>query len=146
MTKKERERLAKQDVTEEVQTRMTNVTATMQLGGKNYSWMTGPKKGGSGSGMVGGRLPHGGGVIGNSLSMNTTGTNTNGASTDNASGTKDRKYGEWREDGVGGKGVQLRDWVCALEADGRDRKTLNFAMAKLGRERTGDMSILGSAT
>lgn len=146
MTKKERERLAKQDVTEEVQTRMTNVTATMQLGGKNYSWMSGAKKGGGGSGMAGSRLTLGGGAMGNSALMNATGTNANVVSTDSAGGTKDRKFGEWREDGVGGKGVQLRDWVCALEADGRDRKTLNFAMAKLGRERTGDMSVPGSAT
>lgn len=146
MTKKERERLAKQDITEEVQTRLTNNTATMQLGGKAYAWMTGGKKTG-GSGPGGGRLPGGGGGPGaSSGSHGPGGAGAGAASADGVGGSKDRKFGEWREDGVGGRGVQLRDWFNALEADGRDRKTLNFAMAKLGRERTGDVSAPGSAS
>jgi len=147
MTKKEREKLAKQDVTEEVQTRMTNNTATMQLGGKAYSWMNAGKKGGiGGSGLGGSRLGLGGGGLGPSLSIGSGGAGVGTASADGSGAAKDRKFGEWREDGVGGKGVQMRDWVSALEADGKERKTLNFAMARLGRERTGDVPAPGSAT
>jgi len=30
-----------------------------------------------------------------------------------------QRFGVWREDGERGKGVQIRDWIGALEGDGR---------------------------
>ena len=35
-----------------------------------------------------------------------------------------RKWGEWREDWEGGKGIQLRDIISVLEADGKENKAL----------------------
>ena len=41
------------------------------------------------------------------------------------------KLGVWREDGPRGVGVQLRDWVVVLEADGREVIALQDAYNKL---------------
>lgn len=42
-----------------------------------------------------------------------------------------KKLGNWREDNVKGRNIQLRDWVFALEEDGRDKKALQRAYAAL---------------
>jgi hypothetical protein len=38
-----------------------------------------------------------------------------------------RRLGQWREDKEKGRGIQMRDWVSVLEADGRAKKTLQKA-------------------
>lgn len=35
-----------------------------------------------------------------------------------------REWGEWREDREGGRGIQLRDIISVLEADGKENKAL----------------------
>ncbi|KXT14040.1 hypothetical protein AC579_10029 [Pseudocercospora musae] len=40
-------------------------------------------------------------------------------------------WGDWREDDVHGKGIQLRDWILVLERDGREKKALHKAVNKL---------------
>lgn len=137
MTKKEREKLAKQDVSEEVATRNANKTAALALGGgaSKYSWMTGgakstpAKPGGLGASRSGTPGAGGGASAARAGVVGKDGLPTVGS---------DRKYGVWKEEGAGGKDVQLRDWVNVLETDGRDRKTLCFAMSKLGKEALQD--------
>lgn len=135
MTKKEREKLARADLTEEAATRNANTTAAMQIGGRSYSWMSG------GSKKKPPPKPLGGGSSGGlDSAKSSAGTSSAGAGkagrVDGAAG-EDTKFGVWREDGVGGRGVQMRDWVAALEVDGHEKKTLEAARAKLGREVTG---------
>lgn len=107
--------------------RAANATANMMMGGfggafglggkkkkKTYSWMN--AGGGPGGGMVGARAgpvlggPGLGGIMegqgqaqGDLGGLNWTG----------------QRLGVWREDGERGKGIQIRDWVGALEGDGR---------------------------
>jgi len=133
MTKKERERLAKANgVSEEQQTRNANNTANLQLGGKSYNWMN--KK----------AAPPTPAATSARLAAAATGVDGGGKSAMKAGGGAsslagtDAIVGQWREDSVGGKGVQMRDWVSVLEADGREKRTLCFAMARLGRERPGE--------
>ncbi|KAH8892065.1 hypothetical protein GQ53DRAFT_746521 [Thozetella sp. PMI_491] len=47
--------------------------------------------------------------------------------------TQEGRYrlGTWREDGEKGKGVQLRDWVAALELEGIESRAIQEAYAKL---------------
>lgn len=136
LTKKERERLAKASgVSEEQQTRNANSTATMQLGGKSYNWMSrkaAPPTPAATTARLAAAATGAAGAGGGS------GTAQKAAGTADSLLGKVAKLGEWREDAVGGKGVQMRDWVGVLEADGKEKKTLCFAMARLGRERTGE--------
>ena len=141
MTKKEREKLAKQDVSEEVQMKQANSALSMALGGgkKKYSWLTnGGKGGGSGAGTPGlgssrSGTPGLGGGRQTKVKMESDASPIGKDGLPNKE--LDRKYGVWREDGPGGKDVQLRDWVAALDFDGREKRTLATAMTKLGRER-----------
>jgi hypothetical protein len=41
------------------------------------------------------------------------------------------RFGVFREDGAGGKKVQLRDWIVTLESDGRDPNALQTAYDQL---------------
>lgn len=130
MTKKEREKLAKQDVSDEVATRNANTTASLQLAGmgKSYSWMKGggsstPKPPGAAARAL---LAKAGGAGGTAAAGSTAKSHPEGWT------AKDRQFGEWREDSVGGRGIQLRDWVGVLEMDGRERTTLGWAMMKMG--------------
>ncbi|KAI5820262.1 transcription initiation factor TFIID component TAF4 [Pyronema omphalodes] len=107
--------------------RAANATANMMMGGfggafglggkkkkKTYSWMN--AGGGPGGGMVGARAgpvlggPGLGGIMegGNQVQGDLGGLNWTG-----------QRLGVWREDGERGKGIQIRDWVGALEGDGR---------------------------
>jgi len=128
MSKKQREALeksARADMSEEIQTRSANATATMQLGGgKQYAWM----KGGA-STPAGRQVP---GFRGAPKSV-TVAKQAPGP-LDEFGGVRDRKFGQWREDGVGGRGVQLRDWIGVLEMDGREKRTLGWAYARQGTE------------
>lgn len=118
MTKKERDKAAKQDISEEVAAREANATATMQIGGKQYSWLNKAKPTNS---------------FTKPASAKPVGAVSVAAppSKDGLENIKDRKFGTWREDGVGARGVQLRDWIGVLEQDGREKKTLLRAYVKL---------------
>ncbi|KAL2036822.1 hypothetical protein N7G274_010440 [Stereocaulon virgatum] len=59
-----------------------------------------------------------------------------GASNANGVGsglTKERAFGEFREDKEAGAGIQLRDVISALEHDGKERKALQRAYYKQGQ-------------
>lgn len=130
MTKKE---LAKQkgaQQTEDYMHRQANQTAALALGGgsKRYSWMT------SGAATAAPTLGAGVGLG----RGNATVSRTNSASTilpQEDAGLKSKEYwkkfGEFREDGPKGKGVQIRDWITVLEREGMERKTLARCYAKL---------------
>lgn len=128
LTKKEREKLARGDMSEEAATRNANAVAARALGGAKYSWL----HGGAGAGKSGAA----GKTTGSSTSKNKTDTtNVSAVGKDGLPAARlDTKYGVWREDGTDGKKVQLRDWVAVLETDGRERKTLMYAMARMGNE------------
>jgi hypothetical protein len=149
MTKKELNKKNKENATatEAQAINSANTTAAMAFMGKKknkYGWMTG------GMGSVQGNRyakPASAGAAVKSenaagsstpASSATSATNAaNGASGASASTTtssaekKAPSWGEWREDGVDGKGIQLRDWVHVLERDGRERKALLKASLKL---------------
>ena len=46
-------------------------------------------------------------------------------------GVPERKWGEFREDGREGKGIQMRDLVYVLERDGKEKKALQRAYMRL---------------
>lgn len=90
--------------------------------GKTYDWMN-VGRGGSGASTPtrptpGGKASGGGGgsATPSSLALTTEGRN---------------RLGTWREDKEKGKNIQLRDWVTALERDGREGKALHHAYAHL---------------
>lgn len=135
MTKKEKDRLAKMGQTEEAMHNNANQTAAMALaiGGKKkkrYSWMD--SSGGAAipsnpykpatkaaspaaNGAVGGKSPAG----------------SAGSGVDKALQVRERKWGDWREDGIEGRGIQIRDWIQVLERDGREKKALEKAFLRL---------------
>ena len=45
---------------------------------------------------------------------------------------KNRTFGDFREDGEGGLGIQLRDVISVLEHDGKEKKALQSAYCRLG--------------
>ncbi|KAI5252525.1 hypothetical protein E4T42_03363 [Aureobasidium subglaciale] len=133
MTKKERERQAKMGQTEEVLHKNSNTTAALQLGmgkKKKYSWLTGgapaapvnPYK----------QTPKSASAI---AATNGTGggksSSGSGNGTDMALQARERKWGSWREDGVEGRGIQIRDWVVVLDRDGKEKKALQKSLLKL---------------
>jgi hypothetical protein len=151
MTKKELNKKAKENATatEAQAINSANTTAAMAFMGKKknkYGWMTG----GMGS-VQGNRYAKPGGATGGGAVKSETATppassTSTGATTtvNGTSGTaaksesalaadkkKSASWGDWREDGVDGKGIQLRDWVHVLERDGRERKALLKASLKL---------------
>lgn len=102
-----------------------NATANMMMGvggfggkrkKKTYSWMSAAAGGGPASlapvGMAGGFVapPSGPGTPGGTIGME------NGGQPYWSGG---QRLGSWREDGDRGGGVQIRDWIGALEGDGR---------------------------
>ncbi|KAI9847531.1 MAG: hypothetical protein M1838_000857 [Thelocarpon superellum] len=138
LTKKEqaKQQSARLDVAHQQQS--ANNTARMMLGGaskkfgKKYAWMTGGAPGGGGSGAS---TP--GGLPGRlNISLDSPGGSPGGASGPGSGGALPRhapgkRLGEWREDKERGSGIQLRDWVHVLEADGKERKALAAAYATL---------------
>ena len=133
MTKKERERQAKMGQTEEVLHKNSNTTAALQLGKgkmKKYSWLTG----GAPATPVN---PYKQTPKSTPASAATNGTgggknsSANGSGTDKALQVRERKWGSWREDGIEGRGIQIRDWVVVLERDGKEKKALQKSLLKL---------------
>ena len=139
MTKKERERQARTGQTEEVLHKAANDAASMALGGfkkKQYSWLSGGRSSGAstprctdtGSGLNSPGRPS----LGSSGGFDSPSQINNGSGPDAAQlRVRGRRYGEWREDGKRGKGIQIRDFILALEADGREKKSLARCLAKL---------------
>ncbi|KAF2717282.1 hypothetical protein K431DRAFT_288662 [Polychaeton citri CBS 116435] len=137
ISKKEAAKQAKEasKAAEQMSHASTNSTAmAAALGGKRsrYAWMAGaggatanrykPTSGAStprGEAGPGGPGPGAGGK-----------SNANGVS-DPSKEVRGPKWGDWRESGSAGKGVQLRDWVAVLERDGREKKALQKAYMKL---------------
>lgn len=121
MTKKERDLAAKKekDISAEAQTQTANITAAMQLGGKQYSWMTGGKAAARPAPKPSMR-PGAGAADAHKKK-------------EGLAAIGDRKFGTWREDGKEGKGLQLRDWIAVLDMDGRERKTLAWAHVRIER-------------
>lgn len=140
ITKKERERQAKLGQTEEVLHKNANTTAAMQLGfgrkNKKYSWMTG----GQPAAPVNPYKPSSKSAA-SSSSAAAAAVNGNGASkspggapekaVDKALQVRERKWGGWREDGIEGRGIQVRDWAVVLEKDGREKKALQRCLLSL---------------
>lgn len=54
-----------------------------------------------------------------------------GPNTPNLTTEGRNRLGTWREDKEKGKNIQLRDWIIALERDGRESKALQRAYADL---------------
>lgn len=119
-TKKERENAAKKekDLSEESQTAVANAAASSAIGGKKYAWLTGGSAAKAAPKPAFVPRPPGGSSAAHKKK-------------EGLDAIEDRKYGSWREDGVGGKGVQLRDLIGVLEMDGRERKTLQWAYTRL---------------
>jgi hypothetical protein len=130
ITKKQAAKESKQAVTDEVQRKQANATAAMALGnmGKRYSWMSAAPKaaGGLSAGVGLGRS----GTPGSSK----TGSSAPAQPQEDA-GLRSKEYykklGLWREDGVNGRGIQIRDWITVLERDGVEKKTLAKSYARL---------------
>lgn len=129
MSKKEMNKKQKEAQSQEVHAfNQSNQTAAMMAGlgkkGNRYSWMSG--------GMS--QVPT------NRFAKPTTGSGTaTPKGTADASSTavakKDEErvptWGDWREDSMDAKGIQLRDWAWILERDGKEKKALQRALTKL---------------
>lgn len=140
-TKKELKKNAALKVSEQNDTLSANRTSMAFLGGrkKQYSWLSGgagasPKRGLGGGGGGGGGS--GGGAAG---AAGAGGAGGSGASTPGRrpgepamlTAEARTKWGSWREDGIKGKDIQLRDLVVVLEADGKEVAALQTAYDKL---------------
>ena len=120
--KKEQKRQAEAKATEAQQHAATNKTTNMALGLKKLSWMSSKDSGSGGGGSLG--LPR----------VNTQGLPRTSAA--NGSGSQlpmGRKYGEFGEDREAGRGIHMRDMIAVLETDGKEKKALARAYARLGR-------------
>jgi len=129
MTKKEKERLAKLGNSDDALHNRANETAAMQLGfgkkKKTYNWMTG----GAAATPSNPYTPKAAKAV----------TATNGAkgdgkkaNTEKGLQAKERKWGSWRESGIEGQGIQIRDFAAVLERDGKDRKALHRCFMGMG--------------
>jgi len=107
--------------------RAANATANMMMGGfgggfgskkkkKTYSWMNAGGAASRAGAIGGGSRPGPAGIVG---AIDTGAAQISaGQDLGNLNWTGQR-LGVWREDGERGKGIQIRDWVGALEGDGR---------------------------
>lgn len=116
-------------------TASTNQTLSTLMGGfgrkkKEYSWM---KKSGSGA-----NTPRASAGEASSASAGDA-----AKVPEKTTLTSDPRYprlGTWREDKEKGKGIQLRDWVAALELDGIEAKAIQEAYLKLDSSGPKDRS------
>lgn len=138
LTKKERERQAKAGQTEEVLHKNANTTAAMQLGmgkkgKKKYSWMSGGAPAVPSNPYKAAPKPATSPMM-NGASSGKSPAGVAESGVDRALQVRERKWGGWREDGIEGRGIQIRDWVMVLERDGREKKALQKALLGLDRE------------
>lgn len=77
--------------------------------------------------------PSASGGGGGAPSSNANGAGANGATPGSNMSQEARvpTWGDWREDGVEGRGIQIRDWVHVLERDGREKVALQRALNRL---------------
>ncbi|KAK6332097.1 hypothetical protein TWF718_002631 [Orbilia javanica] len=130
MTAKEAKKAQNSRLDEIQSHKAANETASLMLGGgrkKKYSWMSAGAGAGGGSGTsTPNRLP------GNSnAAVGTPGAAAAAISTNVPTMYWGKRMGEWSEQGEKGKGIQIRDWIQALELDGRETRTLQKAYLKL---------------
>lgn len=130
MTKKELNKKAKENTTEAQGVKQSNQTAAMMTMGKKakkYSWMTG-----GAAEMPTNKYAK--------PSAPASGTATPKVEPDSSANTlatvppkpeKVPTWGDWREDSVNGKGIELRDWIRILERDGKEKKAHQNAINKL---------------
>ncbi|QSZ35016.1 hypothetical protein DSL72_007878 [Monilinia vaccinii-corymbosi] len=125
-TKKEMKRKAEAKTSEAASHAAANVTTGQFLGGRNvfgkkkqYSWMTAGSN--SGTSTPGKIMAQG---LGASSSSPIVSPGPEKLTIDGV-----RRLGTWREDGVKGRNIQLRDWIMVLEDDGREKKALQKAYA-----------------
>ncbi|KAJ9667198.1 hypothetical protein H2201_002719 [Coniosporium apollinis] len=141
LSKKERDRIAKAGQTEDVLHRNANTTASMALGGfgKKYSWMSGGAAGaGAGASRSGTATParlntNVGGGAGLGGPVGGAAAAPAAAPVDKDLRARENSMGTWKEDGEAGRGIQWRDVVAALEADGRWKKSMSRVLS-LGEE------------
>ncbi|KAI9730272.1 MAG: hypothetical protein M1834_006036 [Cirrosporium novae-zelandiae] len=130
-TKKELKRQAELRATEAQQHEHTNATVAMALGGitsKKYDWLNKAKKApgsGFGTGVGMGRLNTN---VGSGSGTSTPKGNAGPGGLPPGTGSR---IGEFREDGRKGEGLQMRDLLVVMEADGKEKKTLTRALLKL---------------
>lgn len=133
-TKKEQKKKAEAKVNEAASHAAANVTTAQFLGGgtglfgkkKKYSWMTGGAGGGGGG--------SGASTPGRIMTQGLPGTPTGGVGSavpERLTADGVRRLGTWREDKEKGRGIQIRDWIFVLEADGREKRALQKAYANL---------------
>ena len=136
-TKKELKKNAAAKVAEQNDTLSANRTSMAFLGGrkKQYSWLSGGAGSSSKRGLGGGGGGAGGaGGTGGAGGAGGSGTSTPGRRPGEPAmltAEARTKWGSWREDGIKGKDIQLRDLVVVLEADGREVAALQTAYDKL---------------
>ncbi|KAI9797358.1 MAG: hypothetical protein M1833_005538 [Piccolia ochrophora] len=134
LSKKEMAKQQSARLDEAVQHKSANSTAAMMLGIKSgglfgkkktsgYSWMTGGAGGPSGANTPT-RINTGVGGAG-------AGAEAGGAGGSALGGVAGRRVGEWREDRDKGAGIQMRDWASAVEADGKEQRSLASALLGL---------------
>lgn len=127
-TKKELKKKADK-VNEAASHAAANVTTAKFLGGgkgrfgKQYSWMTG-----------GGSAPASGANTPSRIqTQGLAGTPSAAAARKPERLTAEgvRRLGEWREDSIKGKKIQIREWITVLENDGMEKRALQKAYACL---------------
>lgn len=138
LTKKERDRQAKMGLSEETLHKNANVTAAMALGfgkkkAKKYNWMTGA--GGAASAPSNPFARSMGGAA--STSLFATEVANDGPQVAKSKGpdvVRERKWGAFKEDGVQGQGIQMRDWALALQGAGHaERRAREKCLLALDR-------------
>lgn len=107
----------------------------MGLGGafggkkKKYAWMMSGTPGAPGVSAP--HTPGGPGIGSSRTNLSGDGGTAGSGGVTEALSVWGKRIGEWREDGEKGLGVQIRDWVGALEGDGRERKAVVRAYMKM---------------
>lgn len=128
----------------EVSNVQVNATVAYAIGSKRsqkYSWMSG---GGATANLTANKFKAAPSSPGSAAASGTAtpikanagavSSPVGGAATVNnpsAAAARAPEWGDWREDGPGGQGVQARDWVLVLERDGREKKALQRVLNRL---------------
>ncbi|KAI9893300.1 MAG: hypothetical protein M1814_000429 [Vezdaea aestivalis] len=136
LTKKEQAKAASARRDDVNQARHANATLSHVFGGKKkgktYSWLTAASS--STASPMPGNTSKSAMYASNAAGSGGAGfTGGSGAASPAGSGRNAKRFGDWVENGtaIGAKGVHLRDWIAALELDGRAAKPLAKALTKL---------------